>query len=115
MTKKEIIVDLKNKLKLVNSNFDVRQSNANVELAPFRSDTEIFLKTRDPEQLDIYFQDTAIGYMFQHEKTGIWAFDNEQHFYDSVALKDIIIPAMAAIAESLDQLDKISKKKNNNG
>lgn len=116
MKQEEIIIDLKNKLKLVNSKFDVRQSNENVELTSFEFlDGTKILKSRDSEQLDIYFQDNAIGHIRRHEETGIWAFNDEEHFYNSVALKDIIIPALAAIAESLDQLDKISKKKTNNG
>lgn len=116
MKREEIIIDLKNKLKLVNSNFDVKQSNANVEFTSFEFlDGTKILKSRDPNQLDIYLHDLVLGCIRQHEETGIWAFNIEENFYDSEFLKDIFIPAMAAIAESLDQLDKISKKKTNNG
>lgn len=116
MTQEEIIIDLKNKLKLVNSKFDVKKSDANVELTSFEFlDGTKILKSRDPNQLDIYLHDLVLGCIRQHKETGIWSFNIEENFYDSEFLKDIFIPAMAAIAESLDQLNKIFQEDTNNG
>lgn len=111
MTQKEIIRDLENKLKLVNSKFEIKRSDATMELANLKSaNGGLFLKLRDPNQLDIYVTDISIGHITQHKETSMWVFDMEGNAYDSWFLKDLFIPAMAAIAESLDQLSKISKK-----
>lgn len=116
MTQKEIIRDLENKLKLVNSKFEIKRSDTNVEVANLQpADGGLFLKVRDPNQLDIYFIDVPLGYIIQHEETSMWVFEMEGNACDSYFLKDSFIPAIAAIAESLDQLNKISQEDTNNG
>ncbi|WP_300723637.1 hypothetical protein [Lactobacillus hominis] len=45
----------------------------------------------------------------------MWVFEMEGNACDSYFLKDSFIPAIAAIAESLDQLNKISQEDTNNG
>lgn len=116
MTQKEIIRDLENKLKMVNSKFEIKRSDATMELANLKSaDGGLFLKSRDPNQLDICITDVPIGHIIQHKETSMWVFDMEGIVYDSFFLKDSFVPALAAIAESLDQLDKISQEETNNG